>query len=179
LATSLGIIRSHGGFLTLETEEGCGTTFHVFLPAAAVDAVPETPAPFEPARVAQGKGETILVVDDEPTVLKVFQRSLEKSGYRVLTAENGEAGLEIYEAHQSEVRLVLTDLAMPGLDGPALIQELKRRDHSLRIVCTSGLAIESGDRETLGVDAVLTKPCSAREIFQTIRSTLETPVSIP
>lgn len=179
LATSMGIIRSHGGFLTLETEEGCGTTFHVFLPAAKAEADSETSVPSEAVRIAEGHGETILVVDDEPTVLKVFQRSLEKSGYRVLTAENGEAGLEIYEAHQSEVRLVLTDLAMPGIDGPALIKELKRRDRSVRIVCTSGLAMESSDRESLGVDAVLTKPCSAREIFQTIRATLESPVSTP
>lgn len=179
LATSLGIIRSHGGFLTLETEEGCGTTFHVFLPATPTEAAPETPAWPEPVRGPEGKGETILVVDDEPTVLKVFQRSLERSGYRVLIAENGETGLEIYEAHQSEVQLVLTDLAMPGLDGPALIKELKRRNNSVRIVCTSGLSVESSDQEALGVDAVLTKPCSAREIFQTIRSILESRVPNP
>jgi PAS domain S-box-containing protein len=178
LATAVGIIRNHGGFLTLDTEEGCGSSFHAFLPASVV------PAEYRPASTPSAKdhqnaghGETILLVDDESTVLKVMTRSLEKSGYRVIPAEDGEQGFALYSQHQRNVRLVITDMAMPGMDGPALIAALKKLNPSVKIICTSGFGSSSGKNsvDELGVHAILSKPCNSRIILQAIQDALSTP----
>lgn len=178
LATAVGIIRNHGGFLTLDTEEGCGSSFHAFLPASLAPAERQpAPAPSQENRQNAGHGETILLVDDESTVLKVMTRSLEKSGYRVIPAEDGEKGFALYAQHQSNVRLVITDMAMPGMDGPALIAALKKLNPSVKIICTSGFGSSSGKNSVneLGVHAILSKPCNSRIILQAIQDALSTP----
>jgi two-component system cell cycle sensor histidine kinase/response regulator CckA len=179
LATAVGIIRDHGGFLTLDTEEGCGSSFHAFLPAllAPVEYRPAE-APSQEIRQTAGEGETILLVDDESTVLKVMTRSLEKSGYRVISAEDGEQGFALYAQHQSNVRLVITDLAMPGMDGQALIAALKKLNPSVRIICTSGFGSSSckNSANELGVHSILSKPCNSRILLQAIQDALSTPL---
>ena len=177
LATAVGIIRNHGGFLTLDTEEGCGSSFHAFLPASSTRAVSQSAkdSPPKPPQAA-GHGEAILLVDDESTVLKVMARSLEKSGYRVIPAEDGEKGFALYSQHQRDVSLVITDMAMPGMDGPALIAALKKINPSVKIICTSGLGSSSGKNSVseLGVHAILSKPCNSRIILQAIQDALAT-----
>lgn len=180
LATAIGIIRNHGGFLTLDTEEGCGSSFHAFLPASLGPAPAKAPAPVHEPGPPTGHGEAILIVDDESTVLKVMTRSLEKSGYRVISAGDGEEGYALYFQHRGDVRLVITDMAMPGMDGPALIVALKKINPSVKIICTSGLG-SSSQKETLaelGVHAILSKPCNSRIILQAIQDALSTP-SLP
>ena len=178
LATAVGIIRNHGGFLTLDTEEGCGSSFHAFLPASLAPAE-HRPAstPSAEERQTSGHGETILLVDDESTVLKVMTRSLEKSGYRVIPAEDGDQGFALYSQHQRDVRLVITDMAMPGMDGPALIAALKKLNPSVKIICTSGFGSSAGKNSVneLGVHAILSKPCNSRIILQAIQDALSTP----
>jgi PAS domain S-box-containing protein len=177
LATAVGIIRNHGGFLTLDTEEGCGSSFHAFLPASSTRAISQSAkdSPPKPQQAA-GHGEAILLVDDESTVLKVMARSLEKSGYRVIPAEDGEKGFALYSQHQRDVSLVITDMAMPGMDGPALIAALKKLNPSVKIICTSGLGSSSGKNSVseLGVHAILSKPCNSRIILQAIEDALAT-----
>jgi PAS domain S-box-containing protein len=178
LATAVGIIRNHGGFLTLDTEEGCGSSFHAFLPASLAPAEHRTAsAPSTEERQTSGHGETILLVDDESTVLKVMTRSLEKSGYRVIPAEDGEQGFALYSQHQRDVSLVITDMAMPGMDGPALIAALKKLNPSVKIICTSGFGSSAGKNSAyeLGVHAILSKPCNSRIILQAIQDALSTP----
>lgn len=180
LATAVNIIRSHGGFLALDTEEGCGSSFHAFLPALASEVHPKPASPTPDKTQAAGHGEAILIVDDESTVLKVMTRSLEKSGYKVLAAGDGEEGYALYSKHREEVRLVITDLAMPGMDGPALIAALKKINPAIKVICTSGLGsyTEQGSLTELGVLAILSKPCNSRTILQAIQDTLNTP-SLP
>lgn len=178
LATAVGIIRNHGGFLTLDTAEGCGSSFHAFLPASLATAEHRTAsAPSTEDHQTSGHGETILLVDDESTVLKVMTRSLEKSGYRVIPAEDGEQGFALYSQHQRNVRLVITDMAMPGMDGPALIAAIKKLNPSVKIICTSGFGSSSGKNsvDELGVHAILSKPCNSRIILQAIQDALSTP----
>ncbi len=175
LATAVGIIRNHGGFLTLETKEGCGSSFHAFLPASTVPLEPiSLPPSVLEIQKANGHGEAILLVDDEPTVLKVMARSLEKSGYRVLAAEDGEQGHALYERHQKDVRLVITDMAMPGMDGRALISALKKINPKVKIICTSGFGSSSGKNSPseLGVHAILSKPCNSKVVLQAIQEAL-------
>jgi CheY-like chemotaxis protein len=125
---------------------------------------------------ANGHGEAILLVDDESTVLKVMTRSLEKSGYRVLAAEDGDQGYALYKHHQKDVRLVITDMAMPGMDGPALISALKKINPKVKIICTSGFGSSSGKNSPseLGVHAILSKPCNSRVVLQAIQEALHT-----
>jgi PAS domain S-box-containing protein len=181
LATALGIIRSHNGFLALDTEEGKGSSFHAFFPAAQKKVRPLVPLVL-PHRAGdlKGSGESILLVDDEVTVLKVMQRSLEKSGYRILTAENGEKGVSLYAQHHQDIRLVITDLAMPGMDGTAMISTLKKIDPLVKIICTSGLntTFQLDSLSALGVHAVLAKPCNSQSILQAIKETLAAPLPV-
>lgn len=179
LATAVGIIRNHGGFLTLETEEGCGSTFHAFLPAlVAPDKSSSAPVPPANKTESAGHGEAILLVDDESTVLKVMTRSLEKSGYRVIPAEDGEKGFALYSQHQRDVKLVITDMAMPGMDGPMLIAALRKLNPAVKIICTSGLGSCSSASSPgeLGVHAILSKPCNSRVILQAIEDALSAPI---
>ncbi|MFZ9920711.1 MAG: response regulator [Terrimicrobiaceae bacterium] len=176
LATVLGIIRRHGGFLTLETEEGCGSSFHVFLPAAATpDSQGRNTKNEDPSPESTIGGETILLVDDETTVLKVMQRSLEKSGYHVLTANDGEEGLSVFQQHKGEIHLVITDMSMPGLDGPEMIAAIHKISPSIPVLGTSGLNTQP-DKETLrqlGLRKILGKPCNSQTILQAIRQILD------
>ena len=175
LATVLGIVRSHDGFLTLETEEGEGTTFQVFLPSLHVeDTEVVKPRKNALAGELEGAGEAILLVDDEPTVLKVMQRALEKSGYAVLAATDGEHGAALYAEHHQNVRLVITDMSMPGMDGPELIANLRKINPDVKIICTSGMNTESNTNifKELGIATVLPKPCNSRTILEAIKTTL-------
>lgn len=177
LATAINIIRNHGGFLTLDTEEGCGSSFHAFLPSLSSRAQAKPALPVSDEKQTAGQGESILIVDDESTVLKVMTRSLEKSGYKVLAAGDGEEGYALYTKHREEVRLVITDLAMPGMDGAALIAALKRINPAIKVICTSGLGsyAEQKNLTDLGVLAILSKPCNSRIILQAIRGALNAP----
>jgi len=175
LSTVHGIVQTHSGFLVLETEEGQGTTFEVYLPcfrAAYFQKLEPFKKPAPPQ--IQGSGEFILLVDDESAVLKVMQRALEKSGYGVLAATDGEQGLEIYKKRRDDIRVVITDLAMPGMDGPDLIAALHSINPKLKIICTSGMSLPKGAHTTknLGVTATLSKPCNSRAILEAIKLAL-------
>ena len=176
LATVLGIIRRHGGSLNLETEEGQGSSFHVLIPAVGTSPEDsEKPGTTSAAKNSPGGGETILLVDDEATVLKVMQRSLEKSGYRVLTANDGEEGFALFKQHAGEIHLVITDISMPGLDGPEMTAAIHKISPSIPVLGTSGLDTHP-DQETLralGLRKILGKPCNSQTILQAIRQVLD------
>ena len=123
LSTVLAIVKKHGGFVRVETEVGKGSVFRVFIPAAeegavAVPRIAEVPLP-------KGNGELVLVVDDETAICSLLRRTLERQNYRVVTANDGREGLELFRSHRSEVRLVITDLMMPVMDGTELIRSLR------------------------------------------------------
>jgi len=178
LATAISIIRNHGGFLTLDTEEGCGSSFHTFLPSAVSKARPKPISPVPDAAQPTGHGEAIMIVDDEATVLKVMTRSLEKSGYRVISAGDGEEAHALYARHHKDIRLVITDLAMPGMDGPSLIVALRKINPTVKVICTSGLGsyTEKESLTDLGILAILSKPCKSRTVLQAIQDALTLPI---
>ncbi len=178
LATAISIVRNHGGFLTLDSEEGCGSSFHAYLPAVPAEAHPKKSAPVLDERQATGHGEAIMIVDDEATVLKVMTRSLEKSGYRVIAAGDGEEAYALYSKYQEDIRLVITDLAMPGMDGPSLIAALRKINPAVRVICTSGLGsyTEKESLTDLGILAILSKPCNSKTILQAIQDALTLPI---
>lgn len=169
LSTALGIVRGHGGFIDLVSGTGKGASFSVYLPAGTQPASGQSPAT-EPPAVARANGELILIVDDEPSIVEIMQETLESYGYRVLVAEDGAVALELYSRHGDDISLVITDIVMPNMDGPALITELKRINAEVAIVIMSGL--EGRSHETAGT-AFLRKPFTSDQLLYLLQSVLQ------
>jgi len=138
LATVLGIVRGHGGFVRVNSRVGQGATFQLFLPAV-MEAKPAA-APDPEKLPPRADGELILVVDDETAVLQVIEQTLKKHGYRVITANEGTGAMALFAQHQADIKVVVTDMMMPGMDGPALVQALRHLKPRLPILGMTGLA---------------------------------------
>ncbi len=169
LSTVLGIVRSHGGFVTVESDVGAGSAFHVFLPAATEAAAEVRPPSAAPMPV--GGGELVLVVDDEETIRAATRRVLEAHNYRVITASNGKEAVSRFLQEREHVRLVLTDLMMPKMNGGSLVRALRLIEPKLRVIATSGLESANEDLKELGV-IVLQKPCGPPQLLAAVRDAL-------
>ena len=154
------------------SEPGRGTKFKIYLPART------TPSARRPRRaeaeMPRGHGELILVVEDEAAVRQITQQTLEAFGYRVVTASDGAEAVAIYASRAGEIALVLTDMMMPVMDGPATIQVLRRMNPRLRIVAASGLSANNHAARMAGlrVEHFLPKPYTAEKMLQTLRRAL-------
>ena len=169
LSTTLAIVRSHGGFIRVESEQGKGTAFKVYLPAQTEGAA-ETAAKIA-AELPRGNGELILVVDDEASVRHITRQTLETFGYRVLLASEGSEGVAIYAARQAEIAAVLTDMTMPVMDGLTSIQMLRKLNPDVLIIAASGLP-PSSQVASLGVKHFLPKPYTAETLLRVLKETL-------
>ncbi|MEQ1841651.1 MAG: response regulator, partial [Verrucomicrobiales bacterium] len=170
LSTTFAIVKEHGGFLKLESEPGKGSTFKVYLPApAGLEKIPDEIPGHD--RLPVGHGELILVVDDEENIREVTRKALERFGYRVLTASNGAEGVSLYVQNQHEVAVVLTDMSMPVMDGPAMIFALKTINPSLQIIGSSGLAAEDNATKaaSVGVERFVSKPYTASALLHILQ----------
>ena len=137
LSTSLAIVKSHKGFIQVHSELGRGSSFRVHLPAQVEGAAVEGSA--VQIILPRGQGEWILVVDDEVSVRLVMQQTLEAFGYRVAVACDGVDAVSVYAQRYAEIAAVITDMMMPIMDGPALIQVLAKINPLVKIITTSGL----------------------------------------
>ena len=173
LATTLGIAEKHGGFIHVESEADKGTTFKVYFPAAPVEQE-ETAKDHGRGILSQGNGELILVVDDEPAIRRLAETVLARNGYRTLLATNGREGLSLYEQHRDEIKLVISDLMMPHMDGPSLIRALRQQHSDVKAIIITGLGEENrmGDAWAAGVDAILNKPFTAEQLLTSIKQLL-------
>jgi two-component system cell cycle sensor histidine kinase/response regulator CckA len=173
LSTVQGIVSNHGGFVSVASTVGEGTTFKVYLPAhdhrsVAVKAENGTAA--EPPR---GNGETILVVDDDSTILSITAQTLEAFGYNAIVAEDGAQAIVIYSRRSADIALVLTDMSMPIIDGQALIAALTRLDPTLPIIAATGDTASAHLARIAKTGAtVLTKPYTADHMLRTIADVL-------
>jgi two-component system, cell cycle sensor histidine kinase and response regulator CckA len=144
LSTVFGIVRQGRGHLLLKTEPGVGTTFEILWPLAEEDLLEggeERPDPGESDPGGQremNEAATVLVVDDDPAVRKIVRRTLERSGYQVITAENGQEAIALQEEHADEIKLVLCDVVMPLMGGIELLGRLEETSPRLPVVLTSG-----------------------------------------
>ncbi len=170
LATVLRIVKAHAGFLRVESEPGQGTTFEVFLPRASETASSEVAAPAE--ELVRGNGELVLVADDEKAIRELMKSELTSFGYRVLVATNGAEAVALFREHADEVRLLITDNAMPMMDGRAVIAALRALQPGLPVIFTSG---EGGGEELEGV-AQLSKPFALDELLGAIHRSITRPV---
>ncbi len=172
LSTVHSIIKSHGGFVNVYSEVGRGTRFHLYLPVLETRQPVPVTTPAE--TLPHGHGEWVLVVDDEQAIRAVTQSTLEAYGYRVLTAADGTEAIALYAQHKDQIQMVVTDMMMPYLDGPATIRALRNINPAVAIIASSGLSEseKAQEAEALGVQAFLTKPYSAADLLQTLATAL-------
>ena len=163
LSTALGIVKSHGGFINVYSEPGRGTQFKIYLPAAESPFAVSADAS---ASLPLGRGELILVVDDEIAIREITKGTLEAYGYRALTAADGTEAVALYAQHKDEIKVVLTDLMMPYMDGPVTIRALHKLNPNVRIIASSGLAENS--RAIEGAKLFLPKPYTAERLLNAL-----------
>ena len=172
LSTARTIVKNHDGFISFHSGPGRGTTFRIHLPAST--AAVATSVAAAPAPPPRGNGETVLVVDDEASILSISRHALEMFGYQVLTAANGAEALALFAQKRRKIAVVLTDMAMPVLDGAALIYALRKIDPAVKIIAASGLKsnIQSMEPFGLGAASFLAKPFTAETMLWAIHEVL-------
>lgn len=172
LAQAYGIIVQHEGHITVESQVGHGTTFTIYLPALTSST--EESATLEQKPTPMGKGEVILLVEDDDSARITIQEILELLNYQVLLAENGREALDLFTWHEHEVALVLSDLMMPDLRGEELFAALKAKDSSVKMIAMTGYPLSKQSQALLEEGRVewIVKPFSIQQLAQTVRSAL-------
>jgi two-component system cell cycle sensor histidine kinase/response regulator CckA len=175
LSTVAGIVRNHGGFVSVYSEVGKGTQFSVYLPAIA--SVQTKEAEEADRCLPSGNGEMILVVDDETAIGEITKAMLEAHAYQVLAANNGTEALALYAQHRDQIGAMVIDMMMPILDGPTTIRAVRKLDPNARIIAMSGLAANSKGAAAAGVEIqrFLRKPFTAQTLLTTLKEVLNQP----
>jgi len=171
LASVYGIIKAHGGYIDVESEEGQGTAFYIYLPVCE-ETVTQDEA--MPAEVVQGN-ETILLVEDEELVLDISQEILKALGYRVLIARDGKEALQVYQSAQQPIDMVILDMIMPGMGGGETFDHLRKIDPGLKVLLSSGYSLDGQAKEILqrGCNGFIQKPFDIKQLSNKIREILE------
>ncbi|MEA5506037.1 response regulator [Halotia wernerae UHCC 0503] len=168
LSTVLGIVKSHGGFINVYSQEGKGSQFKIYLPAQeAMEDTEETEQ-----ELPQGNGELILVVDDEAAIRDITKTSLESHNYQIITASDGIEAIALYAEYRDQISLVLTDMVMPSMDGITTIRTLQKINPDVKIIAVSGLSTTDkvDTAYEIGIKAFLSKPYTTNQLLQAINT---------
>jgi len=173
LATVYGIVKQNQGFINVYSELGKGSTFRLYLPLQQPTEAAEDISAVEPLPTVHG--ETLLVVEDEETVLALTLRMLENLQYQVLSAKNPTEGLAQARQHREKIALLLTDTVMPGMNGRQLAEQLQQENPKLKVLFMSGYTAEVIAHQGILEEDVhfLQKPFSERDLAQKVREALE------
>lgn len=170
LATSYGIVKTHRGFIQVESQPGQGARFSVYLPAMRTSVAAPQPAP---ARTAQGR-RTILVVDDEAIVRQLAKAILERQGYMVLTADSGHQALQLYQQQGDQIDLIILDLTMPKMSGRVCYQELHKLNPQVKVILSSGYSADEAVQDMLNEGALsfIQKPYRVEDLTRAVQEVL-------
>jgi PAS domain S-box-containing protein len=174
LSTVYGIVRNHHGHVRCESAPGRGTAFHVHFPAANGD-IGEDTASEEPRESTAFGSETILLVDDEPSILEVAEEVLQAHGYNTISAANGDEALRIFAEKCDGIDLVIMDLGMPGMGGEVCFREMRKIRSGTRAIIASGYTgdLEVQDLLDSGARAFIGKPYRLKDLLDTVRAVLD------
>jgi PAS domain S-box-containing protein len=172
LSTCFTIIKNHGGFISCYSEPGAGSVFKVYLPANTNVPIAEQP-PTEPGSLPSGHGELVLIVDDEQVIREFAQITLECYGYRTIVAANGAEAVSLYKNQPSGIAVVLLDMWMPIMDGPATIEALRAMNRQVVIVGTSGLGAAAVEKIESQMNCFIPKPYTTATLLQTLNKVLQ------
>lgn len=174
LSSALAIIKSHQGFIRVSSELDKGSKFQVYLPAQIVEGA-SMPPPLQ-NEMPHGNGELVLLIEDEEPVRHITGQTLESFGYRVLPAADGVEASTLYATHKDQISVVLTDMMMPVMDGPATIQVLMRMNPRVRIIAASGLSVKDmvARAANAGVTHFIPKPYTAETLLRMLHTVLNT-----
>lgn len=161
LSTTQAIVKSHGGYITVESTLAEGTTFQVNLPAETGHALPQSSVVLSP--LPHGAGQMILLIEDEAAIRSITAQTLEAYGYHVMSASDGAEGIALYAPHATEIAAVITDMMMPVMEGAPTIRILKRLNPDVKIIVSSGSTAKGLEAEVraLGVKHFMPKPYTA------------------
>jgi two-component system cell cycle sensor histidine kinase/response regulator CckA len=171
LAMVHGFVEQHGGLINVESAPSEGTTFHITLPGAKPAEVATsvtTPAS------SYGGGETLLIAEDEPMVCAVAERILTNAGYRVFTAENGQAAVDLFIEHEDSISLTLLDVVMPILTGRRAFEQIRRINRNAPVIFCTGYDPETSDAESFDREnlRLVQKPYDPDVLLQTVRDAI-------
>ncbi|HJX26004.1 MAG TPA: PAS domain S-box protein, partial [Chthoniobacterales bacterium] len=171
LSTAFGIVKSHGGFISVSSEIGRGTSFKIFLPAPLKELPQESGITPESLK---GHGELVLLVDDEANILRLTKMALENKNYHVVSASDGREALKIFSEQGDSIKAVLTDMGLPHMDGVALIRAIKKMKPEMVFIASTGQDEENrvSELQALGVSNFLGKPYDAQTLLTKVRDTL-------
>jgi len=172
LAMVFGAIKTHLGFIEVESTDGKGSTFHIYLPLD--ESIEAVSAPLH-EEVIEGYGETILVVDDEESIRRNNREILESMNYKVLEASNGLEAVDQFSENQHEIALILTDLVMPKLGGVEAVNRIRKVHPNVKVIISTGYDNDEvlQANSVAGNYAVLSKPFSVETLSKVIRDQLD------
>jgi CheY-like chemotaxis protein len=171
LAMVFGIVQQHQGWIECQSEVGTGTRFDIYLPRHVAGTIPTPSTPSAPA--PSGGNETVLLVDDEAMIRNLGRTILQRYGYRVLLAEDGQEALDIYQREAGHIDLVILDLTMPRLSGQDTLRELRKLDAGARVMFASGYSAEQvSESDRTNVLGFINKPYRPQELANTVRAVL-------
>jgi nitrogen-specific signal transduction histidine kinase/CheY-like chemotaxis protein len=173
LAMAYGIIKNHEGHITCNSNPDEGTQFNIYLPAIKVDVEDESAQIEEPITI--GRGETLLVVEDESMLRNLAKDMLVRGGYKVIEANSGEEGLKVYQEKGQEISLVILDLIMPGMGGKQCLAEILKIDPQAKVIIASGYAMSDPEMDDIfsSSKGFIKKPYYFRNMLKVIREVLD------
>ena len=174
LAVVYGIVKSHNGFIYCESQLEKGTTFNILFPALTNARIRKDIKTPQLQQIQTGT-ETILLVDDEKSILDTCQETLSFYGYKVLTAESGEQAGEVYQAQQENIQLVVLDLNMPGKGGKKCLSDLIAINPQAKVLITSGYSSSQQVEELIKIGAAgfISKPYRHEDLLSNIRKIID------
>ncbi|MGA7143294.1 MAG: response regulator, partial [Desulfobacterales bacterium] len=170
LASAYGIVKGHGGYIDVDSEKGNGSVFNIYLPVCEA----QTRKDSEVSEAVEKGNETILLVDDEAVILEVGSQLLEKLGYTVIKAKNGEEAIQKYQENQQKIDMIILDMIMPDMGGSEVYEKIKKIDSEIKVLLSSGYSINEQAMEILnkGCNGFIQKPFSLKDLSKKIREVL-------